>query len=97
MLTRQTVTKWVERVRQESEQRIQAMENREQKPTPTTLVERVVHHADALSGHVKHLQKELEQAQLHVLYYKTMIRVTEQEFGLAIEKKSATKPSNSCE
>lgn len=90
VLTRSTVTKWLERVRQEEQARTQAMENTLKK-LPTTLVEQVVQHADALTGQVKHLQKQLEQAELQVLYYKNVIRVAEQELGLRIEKKAATK------
>lgn len=90
VLTRSTVTKWLERVRQEEQARTQAMENTPKK-LPTTLVEQVVQHADALTGQVKHLQKQLEQAELQVLYYKNVIRVAEQELGLSIEKKSVTK------
>ena len=82
VLTRSTVTKW--------QARSQAMENAPKKP-PTTLVEQVVQHADRLTGQVKQLQKQLEQAELQVLYYKNVIRVAEQELGLSIEKKSATK------
>jgi hypothetical protein len=51
----------------------------------------VVQHADALTGQVKQLQKQLEQAELQVLYYKNIIRVAEQELGVSIEKKSVTK------
>lgn len=47
--------------------------------------------ADTLAGRVKQLEKELEQAELQVLYYKTVIRVAEQELGVSLEKKSATK------
>jgi len=90
VLTRSTVTKWLERVRQEEQARTQAMEDNRKKP-PTTLVEHVVQHADVLTGQVKQLQKQLEQAELQVLYYKNVIRVAEQELGLSIEKKSATK------
>ena len=90
VLTRSTVTKWVERVRQEELARTEAMENTAKKP-PTTLVEQVLQHADALTGQVKQLQKQLEQAELQVLYYKNVIRVAEQELGLSIEKKSVTK------
>ena len=90
VLTRSTVTKWVERVRQEELARTEAMENPAKKP-PTTLVEQVVQPADALTGQVKQLQKQLEQAELQVLYYQTVIRVAEQELGLSIEKKSVTK------
>ncbi|HLK97571.1 MAG TPA: hypothetical protein VK364_07365 [Hymenobacter sp.] len=90
VLTRSTVTKWLERVRQEEQARTQAMENAPKKP-PTTLVEQVVQQADMLTGQVKQLQKQLEQAELQVLYYKNVIRVAEQELGLSIEKKSVTK------
>jgi hypothetical protein len=88
--TRATVTQWLARVRQEERARTPGMESPDKKPPPT-LVERVAHQADELSGQVKQLQKELEQAQLQVLYYKTVIRVAEQELGLSIEKKSVTK------
>lgn len=90
VLTRATVTKWLERVRQEEQARTQAMENTQIKP-PMTLVEHVVQHADVLTGQVKQLRKQLEHAELQVLYYKNVIRVAEQELGLSIEKKSATK------
>ena len=90
VLTRSTVTNWLERVRQEEQVRTQAMGNTSKKP-PTTLFEQVVQHADALTGQVKQLQKQLEQAELQVLYYKNVIRVAEQELGLSIEKKSVTK------
>lgn len=88
--TRSTVTNWLKRVQQEERQRTEAMENADKKP-PTTLVEQVVQHADGLTGQVKQLQKQLEQAELQVLYYKNVIRVAEQELGLSIEKKSVTK------
>ena len=88
--TRATVTKWLERVRQEEQARTQTMENTQKKP-PTTLVEQVAQHADVLTGQVKQLRKQLEQAELQVLYYKNVIRVAEQELGLSIEKKSVTK------
>ena len=89
-LTRSTVTNWLERVWQEEQAHIQAMANTSKKPS-TTLVEQVVQHADALTGQVKQLQKQLEQAELQVLYYKNIIRAAEQELGLSIEKKSVTK------
>ena len=66
------------------------MGNTSKKP-PTTLVEQVVQHTDALTEQVKQLQKQLEQSELQVLYYKNVIRVAEQELGLSIEKKSVTK------
>ena len=90
VLTRSTVTNWLKRVQQEEQQRTAAMANTNKKPVPT-LVEQVVQHADQLTGQVKQLQKQLEQAELQVLYYKNVIRVAEQELGLSIEKKSATK------
>ena len=49
VLTHSTVTKWLERVRQEEQARSQAMENALKTP-PTTLVEQVVQHADMLTG-----------------------------------------------
>jgi transposase-like protein len=90
VLTRQTVTKWLERIRQEELARTQAMKPADSKPA-STLVERVAQTADTLAGRVKQLEKELEQAELQVLYYKTVIRVAEQDLGVSLEKKSATK------
>jgi hypothetical protein len=90
VLTRKTVTQWLERVRQEELARTQVM--KESAPNPaSTLVERVARTANTLAGRVKQLEKELEQAELQVLYYKTVIRVAEQELGVSLEKKSVTK------
>ncbi|RDB02247.1 hypothetical protein DVG78_29835 [Runella aurantiaca] len=94
VLTRQTVTKWLERVRQEEQQRTDPMKQATKEPPPT-IVEQIALKADELAGRVKQLEKELEQSELQILYYKTVIRVAEQELGIAIEKKSDTKQSNS--
>ena len=96
VLTRHTVRKWLDRVRHENFQRTDAMKQASQQPPPT-IVEHMAHKADELARQVKQLQKELEQAQTQVLYYSTVIRVAEQELGIAIEKKSVTKQSNSFE
>lgn len=96
VLTRHTVRKWLDRVRHENFQRADAMKQASQQPPPT-LVEQMALKADELAGQVKQLKKELQQAELQVIYYTTIIRVAEQELGIAIEKKSATKQSNSFE
>lgn len=75
VLARSTVTKWLARA--------QAVENAPKKPS-MTLVEQVVQHADALTGQVKQLQKQLEQAQWQVLYYKNVFRVAEQEHSVVL-------------
>lgn len=95
LLTRHTVRKWLERVSKETKQRAQAMEQTDRKAP--TIVEQVAHKADELAQRVKQLEAQLEQSNLQVLYYSTVIRVAEQELGIAIEKKSVTKQSNSCE
>ncbi|WP_460916041.1 hypothetical protein [Spirosoma areae] len=94
VLTRHTVRKWLDRVRHENFQRADAMKQASQQPSPT-LVEQMAHKADELAGRVKQLEKELEQSQMQVRYYTTVIRIAEQELGIAIEKKFDTKPSNS--
>lgn len=76
VLTRKKVTQCLERVRQEELARTQAMKESAPKPA-STLVERIAQTADTLAGRVKQLEKELEQAELQVLYYKTVIRVAE--------------------
>ena len=93
VLTRHTVRKWLDRVRLEDKQRTQAM-NQAAKQPPQTIVEQMAHKADELAGQVKQLQHELEQSRLQVLYYTTVIRVAEQELGIAIEKKSDTAPAD---
>lgn len=95
LLTRHTVRKWLERVSKETKQRAQAMEQTDRRVP--TIVEQVAHKADELAQRVKQLEAQLEQSNLQVLYYSTVIRVAEQELGIAIEKKSVTKQSNSCE
>jgi hypothetical protein len=69
-------------------------------PPAPTLVERFAQSVDELSGRVKQLEKELEQAEFQALYYKTIIRMAEQELGVSIEKSPlpsspafASKPS----
>ena len=96
VLARHTVRKWLDRVRHKNYQRADAMKQASQQPSPT-LVEQMAHKADELAGQVKQLKKELEQAELQVIYYTTIIRVAEQELGIAIEKKFDTKQSNSFE
>ena len=96
VLTRHTVRKWLDRVRHENIQRADVMKQASQQPPPT-LVEQMAHKADELAGRVKQLEKELEQSQIQVRYYTTVIRVAEQELGIVIEKKFDTKPSSSCE
>ncbi|MFD2935482.1 hypothetical protein [Spirosoma flavum] len=96
VLTRHTVRKWLDRVRHENFQRADAMKQASQQPPPA-LVEQMALKADELAGQVIQLKKELEQAELQVIYYTTIIRVAEQELGIAIEKKSVTKQSNSFE
>lgn len=90
VLTRQTVTKWLERVRQEGLARAQAMKQ-SVPPAASTLVERVAQTADTLAGRVKQLEQEPEQAELQVLCYKPVVRVAEQDLGARIEKKSAAQ------
>ncbi|MGI4823592.1 MAG: hypothetical protein ACRYFV_20460 [Janthinobacterium lividum] len=65
VLTRKTVTQWLESVWQKEVACTQAM--KEFTPTPaSTLVERMVKTADTLAGRVKQLEKESEQAELQV-------------------------------
>ena len=44
-----------------------------------------------LEAKVSALEQELEKAKFKALYYSTLVRVAEQELGIAIEKKSVTK------
>ena len=51
---------------------------------------------NALQARVHALEQELEVAKFKALYYSTLVKVAEQELGVDIEKKSVTKPSDSC-
>ncbi len=44
-----------------------------------------------LEAKVYALEQELEAAKFKALYYSTLVRVAEQDLGIAIEKKSVTK------
>lgn len=68
VLTRHTVRKWLNRVRQENFQRADVMKQVNQQ-LPPTLIEQMAQKADELAGQVKRLKKELELAELQVIYY----------------------------
>ena len=42
------------------------------------------------------LEQELEASNFKALYYSTLVRIAEQELGIDIEKKSATRQSGPC-
>lgn len=88
VLTRRTVRKWLDRVRHENFQHADFM-NQAPKQPPPMLVEQMAHKADELAGRVKQMETELEQSQIQVFYYTTVIRVTEKDLGIALWKKAA--------
>lgn len=101
-VNRKTVRHWVDKVEQETETNRQTAP--EQTNLPSTPKKTAVpcsssqsdDHAEELRARVHELERELEVAKFKALYYSTIVKVAEQELGVDIEKKSVTKPSDSC-
>ena len=101
-VNRKTVRHWVDKIEQEAKTSRQT--TAEQPNLPPTRQKTAVprsplqseDQASELRARVHALEQELEVAQFKALYYSTIVRVAEQELGVDIEKKSATKLSGSC-
>ena len=89
-VNRNTVKRWLAKIEDEKQQQITTSPD----TAPKTVVEQIATRADKLEGKVKELEKALKEAQLKALYYSTLVKVAEQELGIQIEKKSATKQSD---
>ena len=91
-VNRNTVKRWLAKIEDEKQQQqtTTSLNN-----ASKTVVEQIATRADKLEGKVKELEKALKEAQLKALYYSTLVKVAEQELGIDIEKKSATKQSDS--
>lgn len=101
-VNRKTVRHWVNKVEQEAQlSRQTAAEQpdlphtRKETATPCFLLQGN-EQASELRARVHALEQELEVAKFKALYYSTIVKVAGQELGVDIEKKSATKPSDSC-
>ena len=90
-VNRNTVKRWLAKIEDEKQQQTTTSPDN----APKTVVEQIATRADKLEGKVKELEKALKEAQLKALYYSTLVKVAEQELGIDIEKKSATKQSDS--
>lgn len=93
-VNRSTVKRWLTKIENEAQQRASLGPQE----APKTVVEQNATRADKLEGKVKELEKALKEAQMKALYYSTLLtllKVAEQELGIDIEKKSATKQSDS--
>ncbi|MBD2757274.1 hypothetical protein IC230_30645 [Spirosoma sp. BT704] len=100
-VNRKTVRHWVNKVEKEAQtNRQMASEQPDLPPTPkkAALPRSPLQGEDQheLRAKVHALEEELEEAKFKALYYSTIVKVAEQELGVDIEKKSATKPSDSC-
>lgn len=90
-VNRSTVKRWLAKIENEEQHRASAG----LQEAPKTVVEQIASRADKLEGKVKELEKALKEAQMKALYYSTLVKIAEQELGIDIEKKSATKQSDS--
>ena len=100
-VNRKTVKHWLDKVEQEALAKKESSELTVKRPprkkkTPPVSLEQASAQLLELQTKVHALERELDAAHFKALYYSTLIRVAEQELGIAIEKKSGTKRSDSC-
>lgn len=101
-VNRKTVRNWVNKVEQEADttrQTVSEQTNLPPIPQKTAVPcspSQSDDQASELRAKVHALEQELDVAKFKALYYSTIVKVAEQELGVDIEKKSATKPSDSC-
>ena len=100
-VNRKTVRHWVDKVEKETQtnqETVSELPNpppvRKKMAAPGSPSQREDQHE--LQAKVHALEQELEEAKFKALYYSTIVKVAEQELGVDIEKKSVTKPSDSC-
>jgi transposase-like protein len=100
-VNRKTVRHWVDKVEKETQtnqETVSELSNlppvRKKTVAPGSPSQNEDQHE--LRAKVHALEQELEEAKFKALYYSTIVKVAEQELGVDIEKKSATKPSDSC-
>ncbi len=94
-VNRKTVKHWLDKVESEatvSEEQVRKEPARsKKKPSRPSAVKQSSDRLEELVAKVHSLEQELEAAKFKALYYSTLVRVAEQELGIGIEKKSATK------
>jgi len=100
-VNRKTVRHWVDKVEKEAQTNQEIVSELPnlpplQKKTVTPRSPLKSEDQNELRAKVHALEQELEVAKFKALYYSTIVKVAEQELGVDIEKKSATKPSDSC-
>lgn len=100
-VNRKTVRHWVDKVEKEAQTNQEIVSELPnlpplQKKTVTPRSPLQSEDQNELRAKVHALEQELEVAKFKALYYSTIVKVAEQELGVDIEKKSATKPSDSC-
>ena len=100
-VNRKTVKHWLDKVEQETLDQTKTSQSPAPRPprkkkTPPVSLEQASAQLLELQTKVHALERELKTANFKALYYSTLVRVAEQELGIAIEKKSGTKRSDSC-
>ncbi|QMU31493.1 hypothetical protein HUW48_08845 [Adhaeribacter radiodurans] len=100
-VNRKTVKHWLDKVEQEALAQKESSEFPLKRPsrkkkTPPVSLEQASAQLLELQTIVHSLERELDAANFKALYYSTLVKVAEQELGIAIEKKSVTKRSDSC-
>jgi transposase-like protein len=100
-VNRKTVRHWVDKVEKEAQTNQEIVPEFPDTPsirkkTAARLSSLPAEDQHDLKAKVHALEQELEEAKFKALYYSTIVKVAEQELGFDIEKKFATKPSDSC-
>ncbi len=94
-VNRKTVKHWLDKVESEvtvlEEQVRKEPVRSKKKPSRPRAVEQPNARVEELMAKVHSLEQDLEAARFKALYYSPLVRVAEQELGIDIEKKSATK------
>lgn len=100
-VNRKTVRHWVDKVEKEAQTNQETVSELPNLPPVEKKIAVPRSPSQSEDQHELHakvhaLEQELEEAKFKALYYSTIVKVAEQELGIDIEKKSVTKPSDSC-
>jgi len=100
-VNRKTVRHWVDKVEKEAQTNQETVSELPNLPPVEKKIAVPRSPSQSEDQHELHakvhaLEQELEVAKFKALYYSTIVKVAEQELGVDIEKKSVTKPSDSC-
>ncbi|TXK29873.1 helix-turn-helix domain-containing protein [Pontibacter qinzhouensis] len=98
-VNRDTVKHWLDKVEQEHlsiKDKVPVKPSPRKKKASAPQPEEATAQIMELQTKLQALEQELEASKFKALYYSTLLKIAEQELGIDIEKKSATRQSGSC-